>query len=31
LIRIDGKRVFHNIMVPEDANLKSMTKLGIQQ
>lgn len=31
LVRIDGKRVFQNIMVPEEANLKSIASLGVQK
>lgn len=29
-MRIDGKRVFENLMVPEDANLKAFTPEGIK-
>ena len=30
LVRIDGKRVFENMIVPYEANLKAFTPIGVQ-
>lgn len=30
LVRIDGKRVYDNLMVPEDASMKAFTPVGVQ-
>jgi len=30
LVRIDGKRIYDNLMVPYDANIKAFTIQGVQ-